>query len=554
MKVYEAIARALVQEGVDTVFGVTGGLNGTIYELVNTHDVRYVAARHEQGAVGMADGYSRATGRPGVAFVSPGPGLTNAATTMTAARLSGSQVVVLAADIASTSRWSNMRIDQPPLIQATMGAIEEVEFPDQVGENVQAAFRHIRVGLGPIVLNVRYDIAAGVIPDGWVYVPSERILPQPQMPQPDPARLADACRLIAGSNRPVILAGRGAVEAGARAALIELADRIGAVLATSLLAKGYFAGQPFNVGLSGGFACDAARDLLGEADLVLAFGASMNDHTFEYGHMYPIAKLIQVDVDARRLGEMRPVDVAIAADADATARALQQQVEPQPRWRTAEMSARIEAIDPWAEHEMVEEPGYIDRFQVARSSEALLPRDRVVVIGVGHYMGLSAARISVPEPRNQILPWRLGAIGSGLPVALGAAIGRPDQTTVLFEGDGSLMMALAELDTAVRHRVPMLVICHDDGGYGAERAMFIRRGWNTELSDFKNPDFAAVASDLGWRSFTASNTTELEQVLSELGPVEVPTFINVKVHPDVWDPGMDRAMNMAPLSTVKGSV
>lgn len=549
MKVYQAIAKALVEEGVEVVFGVTGGLNGTIYELVNNHGVRYVAARHEQGAVGMADGYSRATGRPGIAFVSPGPGITNAATTMTTARLSKSQLIVMAADIASTSRWSNMRIDQAPLIQATAGAIESVEFPETVGENLQAAFRHARMGLGPLVVSVRYDIAAGQLPDDWVYEPSDRVIPRRQVVRPDPTHIADLVRMLGQSRRPVILAGRGAVNADAREPLLALADRAGAVVATSLLAKGYFTGDPFDVGLSGGFACDGARALLAEADLVVAFGASMNDNTFDHGRMYPNARLVQVDLNMQSLGEMRAVEVSIAGDARATAEALLDLLpERIDRWRTAATSARIKSIDPWAEHDLVTEPGLVDRFEVARLAESLLPHDRMVVIGVGHYMGLAAGRISVQDPRDLVLPWRLGAIGCGLAAAIGSAIGRPEKTTVLFEGDGSIMMALNELDTAVREQVPMIVICHDDGGYGAERAMFIRRGWSTQLADFPNPDLAAVAGAIGWRAYTAASAAELESVLSRLGRVTEPTFVNVKVHPTVWDPGMDRAMNMAPVA------
>ena len=539
------MADALVAEGVTTVFGVLGGGDEMICDLVD-RGVRYVSACHEQGAVGMADGYARVTGGPGVAVVAQGPGLTNSGTALTAARLSGTPVMLIAADRAPGSRFTNMDIDQPPFIASTAGAMQAVSGPATVGGELATAFRHLRHGLGPIVVDVPYSLFGAEMDPEWTYTPPSVVTAGSQRVAPDPQLLEVVDELIASAQRPLVLAGRGAVRADAREALVTLADRIGALLATSLLAKGWFAGHPFDVGLSGGFASDDARRILREADLVLAFGASLNAFTTEYGSLYSSAAVVHVDCDPTRPGETIQPAVAVVADARAAAEAISAGLGGRKRtgWRSDDLAARVAAIDPADGHEAVHEPGVVDRFEVARLCDRLLPRERQVVVGIGHFMGAPAARISVPEPDALVLPWRLGAIGAGLPVALGAALGRPERTTVLFEGDGSLMIALAELQTAIRHDIPLLVVCEDDGSYAAERFMLRLRGRPDTLARLANPDFAALAEVFGFRTRSARSADELEAVLHDLGPIDRPTFLHVPIHPEVWDPAMDRALGL----------
>src|SRR5215469_4284325 len=203
MRGYDAMAAAVAAEGVEVVFGVLGASNDRmVHELVHRHGVRFVAARHEQGAVGMADGYGRATGRVGVATCEKGPGLTNTATAMTAARLSHSPVLLIAGDKVAGSRFGNMDIDQPPLIQATAGALQQVSTPASMAAEVQAAFRHVRLGLGPMALNVPMSLSESEMPEGWRYVPAAGSTAPAQAPVPDPRRVAAVASLLERSERP----------------------------------------------------------------------------------------------------------------------------------------------------------------------------------------------------------------------------------------------------------------------------------------------------------------------------------------------------------------
>ncbi|MCS6800500.1 MAG: thiamine pyrophosphate-binding protein [Chloroflexota bacterium] len=542
-QVIHGVTDALAAEGVEVVFGVVGAvIDRMMLDWVTRHRRRYIAARHEQGAVHMADGYARATGRVGVAVVAQGPGLTNAATALTAARLSRTPLVVIAADKPAGSRLGNMDIDQPPIILATAGALQPISTPATAAEEIQLAFRHARLGQGPIVLQLSYDVAEQPLPAGWRYEPAERVLPERQAPLPDPRLVAEVAQLAERSERPVILAGRGAIRAGARDALIALADRIGAVLSTTLFARGWFDGHPFNVGLAGGFAPEDARAILNESDLVLAFGAALTHYTLDAGRLFPEATLVQIDTDPAAIGAITRVDRAIIADARATAHALAEALGPGARrgWRSEELALRIAAIDPWREGSFAGSPGYLDRRLVVQIADELLPANRLLVVDIGHFMGLPAAHLRTPHPDDLLFPWRLGAIGTALPEAIGAAVGRPDRLTVLFIGDGGLMMTVAELESAARQRIPLLVICEDDGGYGAERVLFQTRGEPTFLSDFDNPDFAAIAAAMGCRAFNVASAEEYRRVLAGLGTIDGPVFIAVKIDPNQRDPRMER--------------
>jgi thiamine pyrophosphate-dependent acetolactate synthase large subunit-like protein len=538
---YEALASAVAAEGVEVVFGITGGSNDRmVSELVARHGVRFVQTRHEQGAVGMADGYSRATGRIGVATVEKGPGLTNTATAMTAARLSRSSVLLIAGDKVTGSRHGNMDIDQPPFILATTGALQQVNASETLPQEVQLAFRHVRLGLGPIALNVPTSVSLAEMPDGWVYTPSTSAVPAAQAPAADPGRVAAIVELIRKSRRPVVLGGKGAVRSDARDALIALADQIGAVLVTSLHAKGWFRGHPYDLGVSGGFTPSQGRAILNDADLVLAFGASLNLYTVDHGRLYPNATLVQVDLEPERIGAIVPVDEAVLGDARATAEALCAAMGDEARdgWRSTELAARIAAIDPWADCDFTEREGYVNRHELVRICDELVTRDRLLVVGIGHFMGMPAAQISIPTPDDQVLPWRLGAIGSGLPAAVGAAIGRPDRTVVLFEGDGSFMMTLQDLETAARYGVGLIVVIENDGGYGSERRSLIGRGDDPALANFVNPNFAAVARAFGCEGHTVRSAGELREVLAGLGPPSRPVLIDAMISPEESDARM----------------
>jgi thiamine pyrophosphate-dependent acetolactate synthase large subunit-like protein len=531
----DALADALAAEGVTTIFGLLG--DGNLHfmpRLVDTHGVRFVSTRHEAASVVAADAYSRATGQVGVCTVTHGPGLTNAASPLMFAERANARIVLIAGDTARDFREHGQNFEQEPFILACGAHYEPVEMIETLSDAVRFAFRHAALGRGPVVLNVPTDVQHAQLPTGWAHAPSGPNLPAPQRPVPDPEAIARAAELVRSGSRPAIIAGRGAVAAGAKDALLELGDRIGAVLATSLLAKDWFAGEPWNLGISGGFSHELANEILSDVDVVLAFGASLNLFTVGHGAILQQARFVHVTTDPAALGETTPVDVGIVADARSTAEALLAALPQQPGLRTPELEARIAGYDPLEGVTFTTSPRGADLREVSRICDEALPRDRTVVVGIGHFMGYPTIHTAVPGPGDLFLPWEFGPIGQAVPHGIGVAVARPGQTTVVYEGDGSLMASLAELETAARHDIPLLVIVLDDGAFGAETYVMEQAGIDPALSFFENPDFAAVAKALGLEAYSAATADELREVLPQALPVRKPTLIRVAIGHGVW--------------------
>jgi acetolactate synthase I/II/III large subunit len=541
----EALADAVAAEGTEVVFGVLGDGNlHWVPRLVERHGARYVAARHEAAAVAMADGYARASGRPGVCTVTQGPGLTQTGTTLTESRRGRTPVVLIAGDTSRGFHDHAQDIAQEPFALATAGAYRGVGHPGTLAKDVAEAFRHARLGHGPIVLSVPLDAQVAPVPEGWSYMPSMRGLAPAQRPAPDPERVAAVAGLLAEAERPVVLAGRGAVHAGVREPLLALADRLGAVLTTSLQAKGWFRDEPFDLGIAGGFSHDLAREVLGQADLVLAVGARLNRFTVAHGSLFPQAALVQVDRDPAAIGHTAPVDDAIVADARSAVLALLDALPAGTRTglRTEDLRARIAGFDRMAGVEFAPPGDGADPREVALVCDELLPPGRIVLMGTGHYNGLPAIHVGVDDPLDLVLPWSFGAVGIALPTGIGAAIARPDRTTVVFEGDGGLMMSLTELDTAVRARAPVLVVVLDDGAYGAETYMLRKHGMDDALSLFDNPDIAGVARALGMDAWEADDAAGVRVALDEALPLRGPALLRVRLNPEVWHEEVFRAL------------
>jgi len=509
--------------------------------------VRYIPVRHEQGAVGMADGYSRATGRPGVATITLGGALTNAATPMTAARLSRSRVLVLVGDKrpgdGPEDRFGNQMIDQHPVLGATIGEFIELANEQHIDRDIQECFRKLRRG-GPIALNIPWPVLdASELPADWRYTPAASVLPPVAQLRPDPVALATAVEWLAASDRPLFIGGRGAAASGAAPVICELAERCGALLATTLAAKGLFNGEPFNIGVSGGFSTADGRAILEQADLVVGFGAALDSYTLDRGRLYGETRVIRIDNDEQRLDQSADgFALAVLGDAKLAAEAMAAAIKGRDRpWRNDDLSRQISEIDPWRGVEFTSKSDCLDPRLVTKTANEVLPPGRQLVVDIGGFMAVPAMHIDISNSGDFIMPWRLGAMGQGLPVAVGAALGRPDQLTVLFIGDGGIMTTLAELETAARCDIPLLVVVIDDGGYGAERYACVISDRPTHLVDFDNPDYSGIASAMGLESYRVSSLDELRDAFTAALPLTRPTLIQAIVDRDVYSTELFRA-------------
>jgi thiamine pyrophosphate-dependent acetolactate synthase large subunit-like protein len=533
MRVAAAVGRALAEHGADVAFGLMGSGNLAFTNALRAAGVPFHAARHEGGAVCMADGYARVSGRTAVVSVHQGPGLTNAVTALAEAAKSRTPIVLLAADTPAAALTSNFRIDQAALVESVGALAERVHGAATARADVARAVRRARVERRAVVLMLALDVQAQEVPDDAT-TPAP---PAPLAPRPGGAAIEAVAELLAAAARPAIVAGRGAALAGAGPALRELGARTGALLATSAVANGLFAGDPFDLGIAGGFATPLAAELLRESDLIVAFGAGLNQWTTRHGALVGAgARVVQVDLDAAALGAHRPVDAGVIGDAAEAARALLEVLGGKRREgrRTDALAARIAARrwrdEPYAGSTAA---GVIDPRTLSIALDELLPLERTVVVDSGHFMGWPSMYWRVPDERGFVFAQAFQCVGLGLGNAIGAALARPDRLCVCAVGDGGALLALPELETLGRLALPLLVVVYDDAAYGAEVHHFRPLGEAVDLAQFPPTDFAALARAAGCRGLTVRAPDDLAGVRDWLAARDGPLVVDAKVDPAI---------------------
>jgi acetolactate synthase I/II/III large subunit len=534
MLVAEAVGRALASLGVDTVFGVVGSGNFHLTNALIAGGARFVATRHECGAATMADAYARTSRKVGAITLHQGCGLTNAMTGIAEAAKSRTPLLVLAADTAAAAVRSNFRVDQDALAGAVGAVAERVHGPRTAVADAARAFRTAHDQRRTVVLNLPLDVQAAECPPEATAVPPAPAL-RPTRPSPEAvAELADA---LSRARRPVFVAGRGARIARARASLERLAERSGALLATSAVSKGLFNGNPWYLDVSGGFAAPLAAELIRGADLLVGWGCALNMWTMRHGTLVgPGATVAQVDVDVDAIGAHRPVDIGVVGDVDQTALAVAEELGERgfaaSGYRSDGLRERIAAEGRWRQVPYQDESDgdRIDPRTLSIALDDLLPAERVVAIDSGNFMGYPSMYLSVPDDDGFCFTQAFQSIGLGLFTAVGAALARPERLPVAALGDGGALMAIAELETVVRLGLPMVIVVYDDEAYGAEVHHFGPDGYPLDTVRFPPTDIAAIGRGFGCQGVTVRSKEDLEAVAEWVkGPRERPLLIDAKV-------------------------
>ncbi len=514
------LARAFEAEGVDHLFTLMGDAN--MYWSVAMSErpgMKVIHARHEHCTVAMADGYARATGKVGVASTTCGPGFTQIMTALTCSARANTPLVVFAGDSPIAAAWYLQQIDMAPLTLATGSAYVPVKHPDRLLDNVREAFAIAKSERRPVVLSVPMDMQKQPWPHLTDYTPSDELVPADQAPRPDPRIVDRVVAMIEEAERPIIIAGRGATKSGARAELDALGDQIGALLATSLLGKGFFNGNPYAMDVAGAFASDWSREKFAEADLVLSFGASLGHYTTEGGYLYANARVVQVDSNPRGLWQgLKTADLHVRADAKATADAivnrLMQKNIKKTGWRTGDITSQI-AKDVPDPKQFGVQPNMVDPRRAIEELDRTIPKDWDIVVGGGHYFSIALTHIKNRAPDKVHVFVDFGAIGSGLPAAIGIAQARNNGKVALIEGDGSLMMHVQELETVKRHGIKMLISIINDGGYGAEFHKFRANGVDPSGAMHGRGDMAAMAQGFGLRGARVNALGRMDGLFQE---------------------------------------
>ena len=546
-----AIGAAVAALGAGRAFGVVGSGNFHLTNALRAAGVPFTATRHEGGAATMADAWSRSIahaddGRRPFAVVSlhQGCGFTNALTGIGEAAKSRTPLLVLTADTADGATASNFWVDQDAAAESVGAVAMRVHRPAGAVGVVREAVRRVVEDRRTVVLSLPIDVQA--MPAAAEPAPAP--LGAPRRIRPEAGAVAALADLVDAARRPVIIAGRGAAEAGPE--LRALAEAAGAALATSAVVKGLFAGDEFSLGISGGFSTPLAAETIADADLVIGVGCALNDWTTRHGKLVnPLARIAQIDVDEQALGRLRPITLGVVGDAALTAADLTAELRARhgdgapARWRTPELAQRIRQAGRWADLDLADHGGElstagdearIDPRRLSAELDRLLPAERVVAVDSGNFMGYPSQYLDVPEAGAFCFTQAFQAIGLGLATAIGAALAQPERLPVLGTGDGGFAMGIAELETAVRLRLPLCIVVYNDAAYGAEVHHF------TEASDdelagvvFPDVDFAAIARGFGAEGVTLRTVDDLDAVRAWLaaGP-ERPLVIDAKIAAD----------------------
>lgn len=549
MLAYEAVATALKDLGIDTVFGLMGDGNMRIITYMAEHcGVKYYSAKHETGAFSMADAYARITGKVGVCTVTQGPGLTNTITPLVEAVKARTPILLLTGATPVGMRGHNQYVDQPALVTAVGAGYEPFRGVATLISDVARALRRAQLERRPILFSIPTNVQMlEVEPPAQTLQPLETM----QRIFPDPAMVKKMADLVQAARRPVILGGRGAVCSDAGQVLEELGDRIGALFATSVMGKGLFSKNAFHLGVAGGFSTRLARHMLGEADLIIAFGASLNQWTTHHETLFAkSAAIIQCDITPVALGAQSRVTLGIVGDAAATAQSLLHELIErtfqQSGFHREAIAKEIANYRP--EDEFVDESieGLVDPRSLMLRLKYLLPSEYTLVVDGGHCTGFPIAYLDVPDAAGWFFPIDSQALAIGVGGAIGAAIARPDRLTALVIGDGAMMMGVMDIDAAVRYHLPILMIVLNDAAYGAEIYFLEQMGMTTEYARYKDPDLAAIARGMGAQGLTVHSLSDLEQIQPWLSHPSGPLVVDCKVNPAVRGEWFKQAFGKGP--------
>ena len=516
LHVYDVLAKSFIQEGVTTCFTLMGDANMNWASKLAQQGCRMVYVRHEHCAAAAAMAYARKTGDVGVATVTCGPGVTQLITALPAAVRAHLPMVVFAGESPIKMGWYNQMINQGPIIEATGAAYYPLHLPERMPIAIRDAFLQARRERRPVVIGVPFDLQERpwVGPEN-LPTPSAQIMPRLSPIPPHPDDLAQAAQLVASSERVVIFAGLGAVEAKAAPACRTLAAKTGALLTTSLPARGLFHDDPYCIGISGSFSTEVGLEYIAQADLVIVVGGSLAFHVGGGGQLWRKAQMLHIDIDPVAVNQGQEVARHhLRADARLGVEALTKAIpDRNNKWRTEAMATRIR--DTKADNHVFEvEPGLLDPREVIATLEKALPKDWELVNSGGHCSWFFAQMPSRPQERFLTIR-EFGAIGNGTSFAMGVAAARPDKTVVLFDGDGSLIMHIQELETIKRHGLNILIVLLNDGAYGSEVHKLRSEGLPDTGSVFGRPDFAAIARGFGLEGKTFTSVSDLPKMVDE---------------------------------------
>ena len=554
----EALVETLAAQGVTHVFGIVGSAFMDALDIFPAAGIRFVPVAHEQGAIHMADGYARASGRHGVCIAQNGPGVTNFVTGVAAAYWAHSPVVFITPETGSMTMGLGgfQETEQLPIFSKITRYQGHVNNPRRMAEIAARCFDRAILERGPAQLNIPRDFFYGEI---------EATITEPLrigQGAGDAAALDAAAALLAAARFPVILAGGGVIVAGATAEAVALADLLGAAVCNSYLHNDSFpASHTLAAGPLGYQGSKAAMKLIAQADVVLALGTRLGpfgtlpQHGLDYWPRQ--AKIIQIDSDPRVLGLVKPISVGIQADARAAAAALLERLNARTLAGTAsraERLARIAAekaaweaeLTAWTQErdpyslEVAGASKYMHPREMLRALEQAMPPESMVSTDIGNICSVANSYLRFDKPRSMFAAMSFGNCGYAFPVICGAKVACPERPAFAYVGDGAWGISFNELLTCARERIGVTVVVFNNGQWGAEKKnhvdFYSRRYQGVNL---ENPSWAAVARAFGCEGVTVERPADIAPALRDAARAQSDgktTVLEMMVTQELGDP------------------
>lgn len=538
----EILIECLLKEGVDTIFGFPGGAVLPVYDVLYDSPMRHILVRHEQGAVHMADGYARATGRPGVVLVTSGPGATNTVTGIATAYMDSIPMVVLTGQVP-TALIGNDAFQEADIVGITRPCTKHnylVKDLNDLPRIIKEAFYLATTGRpGPVLVDLPKDVLTATLNE-YKYPDKAHIESYQPNYKGHPGQIKKAMEFILSAKRPVVYAGGGVVLSNASEELKALVTKLNIPTTTTLMGLGGFPGtHPLFLGMLGMHGTYAANMAVMNTDCLIAVGARFDDRvTGKLDEFAPYAGIVHIDIDPTSISKNVKVDIPIVGDVKDVLKEMMKLVPKSLKEHKKSLEEWHVQVDNWAQtHKLsykFEPKGKIKPQYVIERLYDLTGGDAIVTTEVGQNQMWAAQFFKYDKARTFLTSGGLGTMGFGFPAAIGAQIAYPDRTVIGIAGDGSLQMNIQELATAVQYKLPVKIAILNNMVLGMVRQwqefFFDKRYSHTCIS--VAPDFVKLAEAYGAVGLRAKTPNEVDSVIKEgLAVKDKPVFMDFRVDP-----------------------